>query len=151
MTASKRVRRAGSRWRLLVHTVRGGRAQGHGTAHDLRNTPRDVGRPLDYTDAEYAEFAAKVQAQRDQAIANGWSKDHDLTGTEFDELVVGRWLHVEQMDTGFWWMSIGGVVVHVRADRDGRPKHVMVHGPGEWEDPVEGCEYELAWTRGGAA
>lgn len=140
-----RVRRAGARWRLLVHTVRSG-AQGYGTAHDLRNTSRDVARPLDYSDAEYAEFAAKVQVDRDAAVAKGWSKDHDLTGTEFDELVVGHWLHVEQMDTGYWWTNFAGITLHVRVDRDGRPKHVTVHGPGEYADAVEGCKYELAWS-----
>lgn len=145
-----RVRRAGARWRLLVHTVLGG-GQGYGTAHNLRNTTNDVIRPLGYTDEEYAEFAAKVQARRDEAIANGWAKDHDLSGTEFDELVVGHWLHVEQMDTGFWWMNVGGVTVHVRADRDGRPTHVTVHGPGDYAEPVDGCAYELAWTADGGA
>lgn len=72
-----------------------------------------------------------------------------LAGTEFDELVVGRWIHVEQMGTGYWWMNIGGVTVHVRADRDGRPKHVMVHGPDDYAGAVEGCEYELVWTERG--
>ena len=25
----------------------------------------------------------------------------------FDELVVGEWLHVENMDDGSWWMRVG--------------------------------------------
>jgi hypothetical protein len=83
----------------------------------------------------------------------GYGAAHGITvpGTEFDELVVGKWIHVEQMSAGYWWMNVGGVTVHVRADRDGRPKHVMVHGPGEYDDPVEGCEYELVWRKDGAA
>jgi hypothetical protein len=139
-----RVRRAGSKWRLLVHQWLG-KGEAYGTAHDLRNYPQDVIRPLEMDDAEYADYQAKVQQRRDESKAKGWSKDHDLSGTEFDELVVGQWLHVEQMDTGFWWMNIGGVTVHVRADRDGRPKHVMVHGPEDYASPVDGCEYELCW------
>ena len=45
-------------------------------------------------------------------------------GTEFDELVVGRWFHVEAMDATVWWMDVGGVVLNVTVDRDGRPKRV---------------------------
>jgi hypothetical protein len=68
---------------------------------------------------------------------------HEFPGTEFDELVVGQWAHIEQMDTGFWWMSIGNVTLHVNADRDGRPTRVTVHMPGTWDDALPGCEYVL--------
>lgn len=68
-----------------------------------------------------------------------------IPGTEFDELVVGRWIHIEQMDTGKWWMNIAGVTVWVRADRDGRPTSVDVYGPGDYAEAVEGCEYYLTW------
>ena len=64
--------------------------------------------------------------------------------------MVGRWLWAEQMDAGVWHIVIGGVVVMVRADRDGRPKRVSVHGPGDYDGPVEGCEYEVTWTAGDA-
>lgn len=143
-----RVRRAGARWRILVHAVLGG-GQGYGTAHDLRNYPNDGDRPLNYTDEEYAAFRDEVMKRRREAQEMGWRDDHDLSGTEFDELVVGHWLHVEQMDSGYWWMNVGGVTVHVRADRDGRPTHVTVHGPGDYAEPVDGCTYELAWTADG--
>jgi len=69
------------------------------------------------------------------------SKDHP--GAEFDEIVVGRWLHIEQMDTGFWWGNVGGVTIHVKADRDGRPKRVTVHMPDCYAEPFPGCVYEL--------
>jgi hypothetical protein len=69
-----------------------------------------------------------------------------LEGTEFDELVVGRWIHLEQMDTGRWWMNVGGVTVNITADRDGRPKVVDVYGPGDYGEAVEGCRYSLAWS-----
>jgi hypothetical protein len=69
----------------------------------------------------------------------------DYGPNEFDELVVGSWLHVEQMDTGHWWMSIGGVTLFVDADRDGRPKRVTVFGPGSYDEAREGCEYDVTW------
>lgn len=143
---SRRVRRAGSRWRLLVHEWRG-RLQGYGTAHHWQSWPVDeVTRPLGDTDEDYARFRELVLARRRAALADGSMVYHAVEGTEFDELVAGRWLHVEQMDSGFWWMNIGGVTVHVRADRDGRPKRVTVSGPGDYDDPVPGCEYELDWS-----
>ncbi len=40
---------------------------------------------------------------------------------EFDELVVGEWFHMEQMDDRFWWMRIGDVTVHVRIPARGKP------------------------------
>lgn len=59
---------------------------------------------------------------------------HEFPDTEFDELVVGRWCHIEAMDDNQWCMSIGGVTLHVTTDRDGRPKKVRVDGPvGEWD------------------
>lgn len=70
-----------------------------------------------------------------------FSVDHLITGCEFDELVVGRWLHIEQMDVGRWWMSVGGVVLRVHADRDGRPRLVAVDTVGNGEAPVPGCRY----------
>ena len=44
------------------------------------------------------------------------------------------------------FLVIGGVVVLVTADRDGRPKRVSVSGPGDYDGPVEGCKYEVTWT-----
>lgn len=69
----------------------------------------------------------------------------EIPNTEFDELVVGKWIHIEQMDTGKWWMNIGGVTVWVKADRDGNPLSVSVYGPGDYADPVDGCSYSLTW------
>lgn len=83
------------------------------------------------------------RCQERLGLAAEHSQVHEFPGTEFDELVVGHWAHIEQMDTGFWWMSIAGVVIHVSADRDGRPTRVTVRMPGEWEDGVPGCEYQL--------
>jgi hypothetical protein len=74
-------------------------------------------------------------------------RHHHLPGTEFDELVVGKWLHVEQMNTGVWWMNVGGVTLTVKVDRDGRPQRVTTFGPGSYAGPVEGVEYELVWSR----
>lgn len=118
----RRLRRAGSPWRLLVHEWRGSQPDGtkYGVSHHVSNTP--VGGP-----------------------ASEWRRDHVIEGTEFDELVVGRWIHVEQMGTRAWWMNIGGLTINIGVDRDGRPRDVDVYGPGDYADPVEGVEYHLTW------
>ncbi len=73
------------------------------------------------------------------------SKHIELAGTEFDELVVGTWIHVEQTDVGSWWMNIGGVTVWVRADPKGKPRSVAVYGPDDYAQRVKGCTYKLLW------
>ena len=45
-------------------------------------------------------------------------------GAIFDELVVDHWLHVEQMDTGTWWMRVGNQTFLVHVDRDGRLRYL---------------------------
>jgi len=80
-------------------------------------------------------------------------RSDDADPSVFDELVVDRAIHIEAMSTAQWWMNVGGVTLHVDVDRDGRPRRVVVHGPGDYDDPVPGCEYRLTWSRadGGAA
>lgn len=120
-----RIRRAGIRWRLLVHEWAGKDASGgpeYGVSHHVTSNPAFGG---DSPDGEH-------------------SKTHVLPpGTEFDELVVGSFLHIEQLGTGIWWMNIGGLTVHVSADRDGRPRNVSVHMPGRYDEAAEGCVYRL--------
>lgn len=114
----RRLRRAGSPWRLLVHEyVGGGR---YGVSHHVASTAP----------------GGKSRSE---------SRDHVLPGTEFDELVVGRWLRVEQMNASQWWVSIAGVVINISVDRDGRAKAVDVFGPGDYDAPLGGVEYELTW------
>lgn len=74
---------------------------------------------------------------RKRAPGSVWrvSADHPVTGEEvstgsaehpgtvFDELVVDRWLYVEQMDTHVWWINIGGVHVNVTV-ADGSAREV---------------------------
>lgn len=84
-------------------------------------------------------------------LAQGPDGPHDLSsdqlpGTEFDELVVGQWIHLEQMDTNSWWMNIGGVTVWVRATRNGKAREVSVYGPNDYAEPVDGCKYSLTWN-----
>ncbi|MBE4790281.1 hypothetical protein [Streptomyces caniscabiei] len=128
---SRRLRRPGGRWRLLVHEylgrVPGQREGAGGPAHTVTPDPA---------------FARKNPD-------GDLSRTHLIAGTEFDELVVGSWLHVEQLDTSVWWANIGGVTVHVTADRDGRPKRVWVCGPEDYDAPRPGCAYELSWTNPG--
>ena len=122
---TKCLRRPGSPWRLLVHEYIGkqdGNPRTYGISHNVSSQPSRTREPSE------------------------WSSEHTLEGTEFDELVVGQWIHIEQMDTSLWWMNVGGVTINVRADRDGRPKHVAVFGPSDYTEPVESCEYELTWS-----
>lgn len=115
------LRRAGAVWRLLVHR------------HP--------------TDGPKSDMAYSVQSDR---VRGRDDTEHSSTTvlerTEFDELVVGRWCHIEAMATGVWWMNIAGIVITVTADRDGKPTLVRVTGPGDDDDPVDGCEYELDWS-----
>ena len=67
-----------------------------------------------------------------------------LPEAEFDELVVGRWLHIEQVSESTWWMNVAGVTLFVTADRDGRPQRVTLYPPDTYDDAVTGCEYNLA-------
>jgi hypothetical protein len=124
----KRLRRPGSPWRILVHEWLGGSGNTvkYGTSHHVTNQASFGGRTSD------SEF----------------SKTHLLAGSEFDELVVGSWIHIEQMSTTRWWMNIGGVTIHVDADRDGKPRAVDVHGPDDWVPAEAGVRYTLTWRHG---
>lgn len=117
-------RRAGSPWRLLVHEWVGAKGNGvnYGRSHSVSNNPNADRHPDNHMSPTVLE------------------------GTEFDELVVGRWLHVEQTGTGSWWVNVGGVTVNITADRDGRPKRVVVSGPEDMAGPVDGCVYVLDWS-----
>lgn len=77
---------------------------------------------------------------------DGESFSVEHSHTEFDELVVGKFCHIEQMDTGKWWCNFGGVTLWVRAGRDGRPVSVDVYGPNDYDEPVDGCAYTVTWT-----
>jgi len=118
---SPRLRRAGSPWRLLVHEP-----GPDGTSHDVTNRPTYGGTALPNTDRR---------------------RTHVLAATEFDELAVGRWLHVEQMEAGRWWMNIGGVTVWIEADRDGRPRNIAITGPAVHDTAAPECTYELNWNQ----
>jgi hypothetical protein len=119
------LRRAGAVWRLLAHRHPSGSARSDFSFHVQSDR---VGG--DTSDTEHSQTTV-------------------LERTELDELVVGRWMHLEQMGTGKWWMTVGGVVLWVEADRDGRPTAVSVFGPRDHDDPVEGVEYHLAWSADG--
>lgn len=96
------------------------RAYGGGVCHDVGSVVPDHG------DSPYAT-AIPVE------------------GSEFDELVVGSFLHVEQVDDYVWWLNVGGVTVHVTVRDDGTPEYVWVAGPEDYDSPREGCGYELTW------
>lgn len=125
-----RLRRAGNPWRILVH-----QAEPHGASGDAYNVASD--NTFGGGTGEDTSVVADRKTYHQRHI--------ELAGTELDELVVGKWIHIEQMNTGYWWMNIGGVTVHVKADRDGNAKHVTVHGPDDWSSAVAGCGYTLDW------
>lgn len=74
------------------------------------------------------------------------SETHGVRPSVFDEIVVDRWLHVEQQDTVRWWANIGGVTIWITVNADGTPRHVAVYGPGDYADPEPGCTYKLDWN-----
>lgn len=139
---SARLRRPGSPWRILVHEWLGTRRPDgirYGKAHDVTND-RQFGRlPLSI------ELRQMLDAKQQADEEAGLSQTIVLPGTEFDELVIGHWIHLEQMNASQWWMNIGGVTVWVTADRDGRPRRVSVYGPNDYDAPVDGCAYDLKW------
>jgi hypothetical protein len=51
--------------------------------------------------------------------------------TQFDELVVDDWLHIEQMDTRVWWMRVGETTFDIRIDRKGQARITLTEGPVE--------------------
>lgn len=127
---SKRLHRAGSPWRILVHEWVGKKSATsatYGVSHHVTNLRSFGGGGDETSDSPH-------------------SRVHELSGTEFDELVIGEWIHLEQMDNHSWWMNVGGVTLWVRADRDGKPTSVTVYGPNDYAHPVDGVKYECAWT-----
>lgn len=132
------LRRPGSPWRLLVHVWLGKQPGGlrYGDSWNIDNAdPGDGRRHV----VERIDDGAYIAHTR------------HLPGTEFDELVVGEWLHVEQMDKRLWWMNVGGVTVMVTARKDGTPKRVTVYGPVDYDMPRDRCTYECNWTGDGGA
>ncbi len=136
---SRRLRRAGSPWRILVHDYVGGDPC-YGKSYDITNDPNA------YRGNLSAEVRRLADANRQATEQAGLSETINLPGTEFDELVIGHWIHLEQTNANQWWMNVGGVTVWVTADRDGHPKHVDVYGPNDYAQPEPGCTYELKWT-----
>ena len=123
------LRRAGARWRLLVHEKDGSKSH-----HVL---PKPLTYPRSFT---------KAMREKSEEIRAKYSTETILPDTIFDELVVDHWCHIEQMDTYDWWVNVGGVTVNVTVDRDGRPRRVNVYGPNDYDAPREGCEYRCTWS-----
>jgi hypothetical protein len=122
MSRSGKLRRAGAYWRVLVH--------------------RNIG------DTRKSDMAHHIQSDRVRGRDNTeFSRTDVLPHTEFDELVVGNAIHIEQMDVGTYWANIAGVTIWLRMDRDGNPTSINVSGPGDYADPVDGCKYTLDWTK----
>lgn len=127
VTADRPIRRPGSPWRLLAHEYVGLQPSGisYETEHHVTNDPAAQGR----REAAVARLKMPPELMRTHTLP---------PNCEFDELVVGSWLHVEQMDEQLWWLDIGGLTVHVEADADGKPLRVW------WDTEAmrDGVEYE---------
>ena len=137
-----RLRRPGSPWRLLAHQWLGSNSKTgfrYGRSFDVSNDSGAPGRRAE-TLRRLSEMKPGMEPLTDDTSYTV------CEGTEFDELVVGRWIHIEQMDSTVWWLNIGGITVNVTVDRDGRPKVVDVYGPGDYGEPVPGCKYMLTWS-----
>jgi hypothetical protein len=116
------ARTGGTRWRILVHDRlphRGPDGVLYGTAHSIASHPDLAGEDREH-------FNPLV-----------------FPSTEFDELVVSHWLHIEQMNASLWCIDAGGVMLSVTVDRDGRPRQVTVEGPEDDRHP--GCVYRCEW------
>ena len=79
----------GRRWRILAQNDEGG--------------------SVELYSPEYAE----------EEKARGRHVHSAPISTEFDELVIDNWLHLEQMDHGHWWMRLGDAYILVTAHEDG--------------------------------
>jgi len=94
-------RYAGGRWRILVHERIPGQKMS-GMSHSIGSTAKLAG------------------------VADEWRKPQVLANTEFDELVVSPWLHVEQTTSTSWWMNVAGIDINVTVDRYGKPRVVHI-------------------------
>lgn len=47
---------------------------------------------------------------------------------EFDELVIGDWLHLEQMDKRYYWLRVGDVDINVYIPPNGAPEVSIERG-----------------------
>lgn len=123
MTARKP--KPGSRWRVLVHGT-------DGRAHDITSNPD--------APAKQAALAADLQQRRGADTPPYLGEPPIvLADTVFDEVAVDSWLHVEQMDTNRWWMSVAGLHINVRVGRNGKAQDVLV----EMDDPQPGVSYRI--------
>lgn len=120
------IRRAGAKWRVLVHEMLAGGKSG--SSHHFGSIVEDKNETIECSDGTF------------------YSRGTKLDGYDLDEVVVGRFLHLEQKNVGLYWLNVGGVTIWIRADRDGRPTAVDVYGPSDYDGPVEGCEYHLTWS-----
>lgn len=72
----------------------------------------------------------KRDAWRIQAVPTP-STTVEHRGEGFDELVVGKWFHLERMDTGWWWMRFGDCQVSIAVRPNGEARVTP------WGDGVE--------------
>jgi len=104
--------------------------------------------------AEAEALLSSWVAGIDAGAAYLWrARDEDggsVSGERFDELVVGKWLHVEHMSRLTWWIRVGAHVLWVTADKGGGAARVTVYPPGEYRDAggfAQDPDNDRSWVR----
>lgn len=52
----------------------------------------------------------------------------------FDELWLGGWLHIEQMDDNYYWMRVGSSTLHIYNTKSNNVV-IECHEEGDWVHP----------------
>ena len=78
-----------------------------------------------------------VKTERSRSFLRPWrvqgaNAEHRITSTsDFDELVVADWLHVEVMDRNHVWMRVGPLMINVTTKRGAVTVRIERDGDGE--------------------
>lgn len=76
------------------------------------------------------------------------SSERYPAATEFDELVVDEWLHLEQMDSRIWSLRLGPLLISVTVGERGQARVVCVED--DQDDGWEPREFDgsMIWQKG---
>lgn len=84
-------------------------------------------------DKEFAKRPGRWWVVRSEADKRGRKQEVRGQGDEFDELVVGHWIHLERMDNRVWWMRLGQVDLWITIERNGEVGVLVQAGEKELE------------------
>ena len=68
-----------------------------------------------------------VDGVNDGEVISAHSTD-TASPTEFDELAIDDWFHLERMDERFWWARIGDAYLMIAVHPDGRAAVTIERG-----------------------